>query len=368
MSYEYSTKIRQHGSLPWDSAHMVLGGGYDMAARESLASPFEEVEAEETYSADTFPHVDVQAQVFRDAQELTNHLWTTASASSPYHSPATVKAMASYMRTARCNSENACFVLRCMLSMPPEHFDGELDLSDTGRRLLDSSSEKFTECYGEYCIAGQVRQSSFFAVCTYSSKDTEELERFTATLGEAKSEGKSGLNATTDLVKGMKLHASSIKESHKFCISGVEGEIGLSWLENATVAEAWQGFRFDYKPVPQIALLKHYSSILPGEIKRPTALHDVSWEVTEAIWKCALLQMTAQSKSTSQASTLATLNKINDRLDTISNTDASSDAGEIKEILSTLESLRDRLRRPAQPLIKAELEATSAGDQKRCVE
>ena len=137
MSYEYSTKIRQHGSLPWDSAHMVLGGGYDMVARESLASPFEEVEAEETYSADTFPHVDVQAQMFRDEQELINHLWSTASASSPYHSPATVKAMASYMKTARCNSETACFVLRCMLSMPPEHFDGELDLSDTGRRLLE---------------------------------------------------------------------------------------------------------------------------------------------------------------------------------------------------------------------------------------
>jgi hypothetical protein len=368
MSHEYSSMIKQHGSLPWDSSHMVLGGGYDMAARESLPSPFDEVEAEESYSTDTFPQVDVQSQVFRDEQELTNHLWNTASASSPNHSLASVKAMSSYIKTAKCNSENACLVLRCTLSMPPEHFDHELDLSDTGRKLLDLGPEKFIECYGEYCIAGQIRQSSFFAVCTYSSPDAAELEKFTAVLGAAKSEGEAGLNATTDLVKGTKSHASSIKESHRFCITGVEGEIGLSWLEHATVAEAWQGFRFDYKPVPQVALLKHYSSILPGEIERPRSHHDISWDVTEAVWKHALLNMAARSKATTQSATLATLDRISDRLDTLSNSNATSQSSEVKEILSKLDDVRDQLRKPARPAIKAELQALAASDQKRCAE
>jgi hypothetical protein len=368
MSHEYSSKIKQHGSLPWDSAHMVLGGGYDMAARESLPSPFDEVEAEESYATDTFPQVDVQSQVFRDEQELTNHLWTTASASSPNHSLASVKAMSSYIKTTKCNSENACLVLRCTLSMPPEHFDNELDLSDTGRKLLDSSPADFIECYGEYCVAGQIRQSSFFAVCTYSSPDVEELEKFTAVLGAAKSEGEAGLNATTDLVKGTKSHASSIKESHRFCINGVEGEIGLSWLEHANVAEAWQGFRFDYKPVPQVALLKHYSSILPGEIPRPAAHHDISWDMTEAVWKCALLRMATRSKTITQSTTLATIDKISDRLDALNNSDTNSSSTEIKEILSKLEDVRHQLRKPARPAIKAELQALAANDLKRCVE
>lgn len=339
-----------------------------MAAHESLPSPFDEVEAEESYSTDTFPQVDVQSQVFRDEQDLTNHLWSAASASSPNHSLASVKAMASYIKTAKCNSQNACLVLRCTLSMPPEHFDNELDLSDTGRTLLDSSSDKFIECYGEYCIAGQIRQSSFFAVCTYSSQDAKELEKFTAVLGAAKSEGELSLNATTDLVKGTKSHASSIKESHKICINGVEGEIGLSWLENANVAEAWQGFRYDYKPVPQTALLKHYSSILPGEIKRPTSHHDVSWEMTEAIWKCALLHMAARSKAATQSATLATLNEISDRLEALSNSHPNSESSEIKEILSKLEDVRGQLRQPARPAIKAELQAMAANEQKRCAE
>ena len=339
-----------------------------MAGRESLPSPFDEVEAEDSYATDTFPQVDVQSQVFRDEQELTNHLWTTASASSPNHSLASVKALASYIKTAKCNGENVCLVLRCTLSMPPEHFDNELDLSDTGRKLLDSSPEKFVECYGEYCVAGQIRQSSFFAVCTYSSSDAEELEKFTAVLGAAKSGGEAGLNATTDLVKGTRSHASSIKESHRFCINGVEGEIGLSWLEHATVAEAWQGFRFDYKPVPQVALLKHYSSILPGEIKRPTSHHDISWDVTEAVWKCALLHMAARSKAFTPNSTLAILDKISDRLDALSNSNISSNSSEVKEILSKLEGVRDQLRKPARPAIKAELQALAANDLKRCAE
>jgi hypothetical protein len=265
MSHEFSTKIKQHGSLPWDPTHMVLGGGYDMIARESLPAPFEEIDVEDSYSTETFPQVDVQAQVFRDEQELTEHLWSMASASSPSSSLASVNSMASYIKTAKCNAENACLILRCTLSMPPEHFDGELDLTDTGRQMLDSSPQKFTDSYGEYCITGYIRQSSFFAVCTYSSTNVEELDKFTSTLGASGSPDKSKIDAASDLVKGTKSHSPSIRESHKFNISGVEGEIGLSWLENATVTEAWQGFRFDYKPVPQIAILKHYSSVLPGD-------------------------------------------------------------------------------------------------------
>ena len=368
MSHEFSTKIKQHGSLPWDSTHMVLGGGYDMIARESLPAPFEEIDVEDSYSTETFPQVDVQAQVFRDEQDLTEHLWSMASASSPSSSLAAVKSMASYIKTAKCNTENACLILRCTLSMPPEHFDGELDLTDTGRQMLDKSPQKFIDSYGEYCITGYIRQSSFFAVCTYSSTNVEELDKFTSTLGASGSPDKSKIDAASDLVKGTKSHSSSIRESHKFNISGVEGEIGLSWLENATVAEAWQGFRFDYKPVPQVAILKHYSSVLPGEIPRPTGSREVSWHINEAVWKCALLQMAARSKSAQQHATIVKLSTISERLDVLGSSKDEASVVEVKEIISQLEEMRNKARKPTRPAIKAEVEALADSDQERCVE
>jgi hypothetical protein len=368
MSHEFSTTIKQHGSLPWDSAHMVLGSGYDMITREPLPSAFEEVDVEDSYSTETFPQVDVQAQVFRDEQELIEHLWSLASATSPSSSLASVKSMASYIKTAKCNAENACLILRCTLSMPPEHFDGELDLTDTGRQMLNSSPQKFIDSYGQYCVTGYIRQSSFFAVCTYSSTNAEELEKFTSTLGASGSPDKSKIDEASDLVKGAKSNSPSIRESHKFNISGVEGEIGLSWLENATVAEAWQGFRFDYKPVPQVAILKHYSSVLPGEIPRPTKSHEISWHINEAVWKCALLQMAARSQSAPQHATIVALSTLSERLDVLGSSKDESAVVEVKEIISKLEDLRNQARKPTRPAIKAEVEALAESDQERCVE
>ena len=347
---------------------MVLGAGYDMTTRETLPSPFETVDVEDSYSTETFPQVDVQAQVFRDEQELIEHLWSMASASSPNSSLASIKSMASYIKTIRCNTENACLILRCTLSMPPEHFDDELDVTDTGRRILDSSPQKFIDSYGEYCVTGYVRQSSFFAVCTYSSTNVEELDKFTSTLGASASSDRSGIDAASDLVKDTKSHSSSIRESHKFNISGVEGEIGLSWLENATVKEAWQGFRFDYKPVPQVAILKHYSSVLPAEIPRPKTSREISWHINEAVWKCALLQMAARSKSAQQHATIVTLSTISERLDALCGLNDEATVAELKEILLKLDKLSNQARRPARSAIKAELEALADSDQKRCVE
>jgi len=368
MSHEFSTTIKQHGNLPWDSAHMVLGSGYDMITREPLPSAFEEVDIEDSYSTETFPQVDVQAQVFRDEQELTEHLWSLASATSPSSSLASVKSMASYIKTAKCNAENACLILRCTLSMPPEHFDGELDLTDTARQMLNSSPQKFIDSYGEYCVTGYIRQSSFFAVCTYNSTNVEELKKFTSTLGASGSPDKSKIDAASDIVKGAKSNSPSIRESHKFNISGVEGEIGLSWLENATVTEAWQGFRFDYKPVPQVAILKHYSSVLPGEITRPTNSHEISWHINEAVWKCALLQMTARSQFAQQHATIVALSTLSERMDVLGSSKNESAVVEVKEIISKLEDLRNQARKPTRPAIKAEVEALAESDQERCVE
>lgn len=90
--------------------------------------------------------------------------------------------------------------------------------------------------------------------------------------------------------------------------------------------------------------------------------------MTEAVWKHALLNMAARSKSAAQSATLSTLDKISDRLDALSNSNVTSESSEVKEILSKLDAVRDQLRKPVRPAVKAELQASAANDQKRCVE
>ncbi|KAF2445186.1 hypothetical protein P171DRAFT_473055 [Karstenula rhodostoma CBS 690.94] len=358
MSHQFSTRIRQHGSLPWDASHMSLGGGYDMARRESLPSPFEEVDPDDSYDSctDVFPQVDVHTQLFRDERELTDVLRSMTAASISHLSVASVNAIAGYIRESKCNSQNMCLVLRCTLSMPPEHFDRELDLSEEARRTLEDSPDNFLKYYGEYCITGQIRQSSFYAVCSYSSTDTAQLDALAAALGGTGTVNKTSFAAATQLVTSIESHSSSVQETHRFHIAGVEGEGGLAWLENAKIPEAWKGFRAEYKPIPQVALVKHYSSILPGKIGRPVAGYEIPRDIAEALWQCALLQMAARSKATYQGTLILKLDRIEERLSVLTCSNDDADLGEVRDILKTLDNIQAQLRKPTWPAIKAEID------------
>jgi hypothetical protein len=365
MSDQFSTRIRQHGSLPWDASHMNVGGGYDMAKRESLPSPFEEVDIDGSYDSftDVFPQVNVHTQLFRDERELTDLLRSMTAASVSYLSIASVKAIAGYIRESKCNSQNMCLFFRCTLSMPPEHFDRQLELSEEARQTLEADPENFFKCYGEYCIAGQIRQSSFYAVCTYSSTETAELDAFAAALGGTGTVNKSSFADATELMTRIESHSSSVQETHRFHITGVEGEGGLSWLENAKLHEAWEGFRDEYKPIPQVALLKHYSSILPGKIGRPTTRYEISRDIAEALWQCALLQMAARSKATYQGTLILALDRIQERLDVLGCSNDDADLREVSDIFKTLENVHIQLRKPAWPAIKAEIDNSSVANE-----
>ena len=337
---------------------MTIGGGYDMARRESLASPFEVIDVDDCYiSADVFPQVVVHTQLFRNERDLTDLLRSTTAASVSHLSVAAVNTIAGYIRESKCNSQNMCLIFTCTLSMPPEHFDRQLVLSEEARRHLEASPEAFSKYYGEYCIAGQIRQSSFYAVCTYSSKEPAKLDALAASLGGTGTVNETSWAAATKLMTSVESHKSSIQETHKFHITGVEGDMGLSWLENATIAEAWEGFRDDYRPIPQIALVKHYSSILPGKIDRPGIEYQISRDVAEALWKCALLQMAARSKSTYQGTIIPTLDRLQERLSVLTCVKDDTDLKEVKEILGRLEDIQLQLRKPAWPSIKAELDS-----------
>lgn len=338
---------------------MSIGGGYDMARRESLPSPFEEVYLDDNYDTDVFPQVDVHTQLFRDERELTDLLRSITAASVSYLSIASVNAIAGYIRESKCNNQNLCLVLRCTLSMPPEQFDRELELSEEARRTLEANPDDFLKHYGEYCITGQIRQSSFYAVCTYSSTETAQLDAFAAALGGTGTVNQTSFAAATQLMTSMKSHSSSVQETHRFHIAGVEGEGGLSWLENAKIPEAWEGFRAEYKPIPQVALVKHYSSILPGKIDRPVAGYEVPRDMAEALWKCALLQMAARSKATYQGTLILKLDKIQELLSVLTCSNDDNDLKEVKDILETLETIQIQLRKPAWPAIKAEIDQLS---------
>ncbi|KAK7192713.1 hypothetical protein DPSP01_006857 [Paraphaeosphaeria sporulosa] len=361
MSHQFSTRIRQHGSLPWDASHMNIGGGYDMARRESLPSPFEEVYIDDSYdSTDVFPQVDMHTQLFRDERELTDSLRSMTTASVSHLSVASVNTVSGYIRESKCNSQNMCLILRCTLSMPPEHFDRELDLTEEARRTLETDPDGFLKQYGEYCITGQIRQSSFYAVCTYSSTETGQLDALAAALGGTGTVNQTSFSAAAQLMTSMALHSPSVQETHRFHIAGVEGEGGLSWLENAKIPEAWEGFRTEYKPIPQVALVKHYSSVIPGKIDRPVTGYDVPRDIAEALWQCALLQMAARSKATFQGTLILNLDRIQERLSILTCSDDDEDHTEVNDILKTLENIQVQLRQPAWPAIKAEIGQSSA--------
>lgn len=335
---------------------MGIGAGYDMGSRESLPSPFEKVTIDNTYDDDTFAQVEVQAQLFRNEKDLANALESLTTASISYLSTASVNAVATYLKAAVCNETNMCLVMRCAISMPPEHFDRELVLSTPAAKNLQAGLSTFTNCYGEYCVEGQIRQSSFYAVVTYSSESAQELDQFAATLsvtGETKSVN---FDAASGLFQRIESQASSVRESHKFHMTGVAGGGGLEWLEDANVSEAWQGFRDEYAPVPQVALLKHYSSIMPGKIPRPTRHYEGLRDVTEAAWKCALLQLLARSVPQNRDTTTSKLERLAERLDVLSNSRDEADVDEVRQIVATLETFQTELRKPAWPVIRAELD------------
>lgn len=336
---------------------MSIGGGYDMARRESLSSPFEEVYVDDSYdNTDVFPQVDMHTQIFRDERELADLLRSMTTASVSHLSLASVNAVAGYIRESKCNSQNMCLVLRCTLSMPSEHFDREFDLTEEARRTLDANPDDFLTHYGEYCIAGQIRQSSFYAVCTYSSTDEGQLDALAAALGGTGAVNQTSFAAATQLMTSMESHSPSIRETHRFHIVGVEGEGGLSWLKNAKIPEAWEGFRAEYKPIPQVALVKHYSSLLPGKIRRPVTAYQISQDIAGALWQCALLQMAARSKSTYQSNSISRLDRIQERLSALACSNADEDLEEVGDILKTLDNIKVQLRKPAWSAIKTEID------------
>ncbi|KAF9739896.1 hypothetical protein PMIN06_006061 [Paraphaeosphaeria minitans] len=360
MSHQFSARIRQHGSIPWDASHISIGSGYDMARRESLPSPFEEVYIDDSYdSTDVFPQVDMHTQLFRDERELTDFLRSMTTASVSQLSVASVNAVAGYIRESKCNSQNMCLVLRCTLSMPPEHFDRELDLTEEARRTLETNPDDFLKHYGEYCITGQIRQSSFYAVCTYSSSDAGQLDALATALGGTGTVNQTSFVAATQLMTSMESQSSSIQQTHRFLIAGVEGEGGLSWLENAKIPEAWEGFRSEYKPIPQVALVKHFSSIFPGKIGRPVTGYEIPRDIGEALWQCALLQMAARSKATYQGTLILKLNSVQGRLSVLSCSNDDDDLKEVGDILKSLENIQVQLRKPAWSTIKAEIDQLS---------
>lgn len=341
---------------------MEIGGGYDMVTRESLPSPFDSIDVPDDQDLDFFPQVEVQAQLFRDPKELTNYLESAYAATIPYMSQAAVSAVAACIGSAKCNETNMCLVLRCTISTPPEHFDRQLTLSTAAQEHLRDGLSTFTNCYGEYCVTGQIRQSSFYAVSTYSSESAAELDQFAAALGVTGEAKTINLEVASTLMQRTESHPVSVRESHRFHMTGVEGGGGLSWLEHANVTQAWRGFRDEYKPVPQVALLKHYSSIMPGRVPRPTTHYEVPHDVAEALWKCALLQMAARSVPGHRGTTALQLDRISERLSVLGGSEVAADIVEVRQILAKLEELRDVLRKPTWPDIHAELVKSSCAE------
>ena len=370
MSTQFSTNVKQHGNIPWDAAQMSIGNGFDILTYESMPSPFNKINGPKSERPDIFPEVEVQAQLFRKHEELTAYLESATTALVPSLSAASVRAIATTMKSARCDDLNMCLLLRCAISTNAEHFDQDLVLSSYAEELLgdpEHGSEDFVQSYGQYCIAGQIRQSHFFAICTYTSKTAEELDSFASSLGATGDTKMLSGESTASLLERIELHASSIQQSHKLYVAGIEGSAGLEWLESARVSDAWEAFQEDYCPVPYVAVIKHYSSILPGRVSRPTQPYDIPREAVEALWRCTILQVTARSQPGYRASTVTRLDVLKGRLSNLAESNSTEAKEETRQIKSKLEKIRVHLSEPTWPTIRANLDKLAKEDKPGCI-
>lgn len=362
MDSQFSTKIKQNGCVPWDGAHMRIGTGYDVATLETLPSPFCSIDDDDDSDQDVPSKFEIQAQFFRNQEELADYLESFNKATVSYLTPASMIAMANYIKSVRCSTNSMCLVMRCAITTKAEHFHEDLDLTDQAQKILDDDPSAFTNCYGAYCVTGHIRQSSFCAVSVYSSEDAADLGDFAASLGVTGQTKSDSLNDASMLIRKAESHSSSIQESHKFLIDGAEGGRDLTWLQDGNLVDAWHGFRSEYKPIPHVALLNHYSSVLVNKIPRPTRYYDVPFNPAEAIWKCAILQMEARSATGRQNPFAEVLENIHKRLSVLSSSREPADLAELRQIADKLNTLKDSIRSGtharavARPTLRSELE------------
>ncbi|OQO01030.1 hypothetical protein B0A48_13273 [Cryoendolithus antarcticus] len=363
--------IKQHGSVPWTS-HTRIGAGFDPSSHEVLASPFFGIHIEEDSDNDDDDEVTktvgpeqpvtfaLHDEVFADAVRLGDYLESWISGPGPPLSVEQMRELGEYVSSLTCGRGRVVHVLRGTITEEARQFHEELLLTPQAKALLAGDVGKFTASYGEYFITGYVRQASFVAISSYAVDESCGLTR--SATGLSLSSEKSNANGGM-VVKGSK--DTGAARSCKVLASGLRTGNDLALAPDSDLTKAWEDFRGQHELVPQLALLEHYSGMLPGQIARPTRAVTLGFDASSALWQCAVLQMLSRSLSVDSRTTTGRLEVIYDQLDTHTRTRASAENLEAEKLIEELNrisaSLRDMARNAKhKTTLRAELDVLSA--------
>jgi hypothetical protein len=277
---------------------MQLGKGYDVYHSDTIATPFEPVELPKAYPKDGID-VKTSQHVLRSESDRQRYTSARASASVSFLPFVAVDAVADIMKTAVCNETNLTVVTSCTVDCPTEDFEHRLRLNDTGSECLNArfgGATRFKQRYGEYCITGFVRQAAFTAISRYQARDKAILDAYAASLSVGATYGQFGVVATTKMMDAAWSSDREISQTHDVHISGYNADDGLyKTLHDVNVPEMWADFLANMSPRPQLAIIRHYSTLFPDKIARPTAVIHLPVAIINALRKCTEARLIAQS-------------------------------------------------------------------------
>ncbi|OQO12590.1 hypothetical protein B0A48_02052 [Cryoendolithus antarcticus] len=363
-----SQAIKQHGSVPW-TLHTRIGAGYDPSTHEILASPFfglrdnEDSDGEDERNDDGDSKQGVSFalhdEAFTDAAKLADYLESWTSGPGPPLSVEQMREFGGYVKSLQCGQDRAVHVLRGTVSESARHFHEELLLTPQAKTSLAGDATKFTTSYGEYCITGYVREASFVAITSYANDDSNGLVRSTTGLSLKSGKFRADRSAASDGAS-----PTGDQVSRKALVSGMEEDDSLAISRESDLTKAWEKFRGQHELLPRVALLEHYSGILPEQIVRPTRAVTLGFDASSALWQCDVLQMLSRSLSTDSSTTTERLEVVYDQLDMHTRTRASAEDLEAEKLIEELNkisaSLRDIARNTKQKMtLRSELDVLS---------
>lgn len=185
----FSSSICEHGSIPWEDSHMGIGSGYDLHRQQSMRSPFWPFHSNDDLPGVDLHRLEISSKVFRDEESLLHFMTSDTRALASVFTVFNLKASLETLNTTSCSKTSMTVIKRCTITLPAENHEDSLELSDEAKSCFGrlnwnkaDNAKTFMSRYGQYCITGRTRQSTFFAVSTYSADSKQELDQFSSTL------------------------------------------------------------------------------------------------------------------------------------------------------------------------------------------
>ena len=297
----FSSSIREHGSIPWVDNHMKIGSGYDLHKQQSLRSPFWPCHPSCELPSTDLHTLEISNKILRDEETLLQYMTSDTRALASVFTVFNLKASLETLKTARCSKTSMTVIKRCTITLPAEHYEHMLELSDEAESCFgrlnwygEDNARTFKTRYGQYCITGRTRQSTFFAVSTYSADTKQELDRFASTLSADFNRKEVSVEAASSFEMGSSHISGSIRETHEVVVVGCSSRNLQYRLHTIDIQKAWVDFLEHYTPIPVLAQITHYANI-DIRIPHPQGPLSITEDFRNAAELAQLLQVAARS-------------------------------------------------------------------------